>query len=448
MPPTHIDQLFDNSRFPQTGFGIIALILYFPIGFVLAFVRIFIGFHALVVLSLLPKAWWLRCLVLRVMCGVLGILVVQEHPDSRDRNARVIVVNYTTPLDRLAVELIYPCIMPSMWDLPATMMWLLGYEDMGAKQGRETLVQNAKRHCRDSPYPLLAFPEGATTNGKVGLLKFSVWPFSLDENVQPVVIRISRPSVLAVSPSVAGSWWWTDIFWFLFVPYSCFHLRVLPVVAQLEDETMQEFALRIQRFIAESMSISATPYTSADKIEHIKRQETTLDQNRRQARPNDCLPKKSATVNSEMDLLVNQVKGVLPNVPAQVIRQDLSLTKDVDLTITNILEGRVQYKAEEPGVEADRAVLPVQATHKQSTSKSTSKSPQPAVITTGSKQSAAAPATTSSSSFGRTTAERHMTFAERKKALIETARQRYLEKNSLNETTSPFPVPSRHQQAS
>lgn len=35
-----------------------------------------------------------------------------------------------------------------MWDLPAALMWLLGYEDMGAKQGRETLVQNAKRHCR------------------------------------------------------------------------------------------------------------------------------------------------------------------------------------------------------------------------------------------------------------------------------------------------------------
>jgi hypothetical protein len=35
-----------------------------------------------------------------------------------------------------------------MWDLPATLMWLLGYEDMGAKQGRETLVQNAKRHCQ------------------------------------------------------------------------------------------------------------------------------------------------------------------------------------------------------------------------------------------------------------------------------------------------------------
>lgn len=34
----------------------------------------------------------------------------------------------------------------------------------------------------------------------------------------------------------------------------------------------------------------------------------------------------------------------------------LGLTKDVDLTITNILEGKVQYKSEEPGVEADKTV--------------------------------------------------------------------------------------------
>jgi hypothetical protein len=44
-----------------------------------------------------------------------------------------------------------------------------------------------------------------------------------------------------------------------------------------------------------------------------------------------------------------------------------ALTKDVDLTITNILEGRVQYKAEEPAVEADRTSSPSQATSKPTT---------------------------------------------------------------------------------
>lgn len=71
------------------------------------------------------------------------------------------------------------------------LMWLLGYANMGAKHGRETLIRNAKTHCRSKEYsqrllvvcfisafvpasslPILAFPEGASTNGKKGLLKF------------------------------------------------------------------------------------------------------------------------------------------------------------------------------------------------------------------------------------------------------------------------------------
>ena len=35
----------------------------------------------------------------------------------------------------------------SIWDLPEILSWLLGYHDLGAKHGRETLIQNAKKHC-------------------------------------------------------------------------------------------------------------------------------------------------------------------------------------------------------------------------------------------------------------------------------------------------------------
>jgi len=36
---------------------------------------------------------------------------------------------------------------PSMWNLPSLLNCILGYDDMGAKQGRETLILNAKKHC-------------------------------------------------------------------------------------------------------------------------------------------------------------------------------------------------------------------------------------------------------------------------------------------------------------
>lgn len=54
-------------------------------------------------------------------------------------------------------------------------------------------------------------------------------------------------------------------------------IRVLPAMAQLEDETVQEFALRVQKVMAQALSVNATPYTSADKVEHIKRHAKTLE---------------------------------------------------------------------------------------------------------------------------------------------------------------------------
>ena len=55
-------------------------------------------------------------------------------------------------------------------------------------------------------------------------------------------------------------------------------------MTQLEDETMQEFAVRVQKTMAKAMSVEPTPYTSADKIEYIKRFETTQGQPHRQGK--------------------------------------------------------------------------------------------------------------------------------------------------------------------
>lgn len=226
--------MFDTKRFPPWGISVLFLVIYFPVGLVLAILRMFVGLQAFVAACVLPKTSFLRRLVLRVMCTLLGFVVVQDHLKRRDSRARILIANYTTTMDRLAVELVFPCVMPSMWDMPSLLNCILGYNDMGAKHGRETLIVSAKKHCLESRLPLLAFPEGATTNGRVGLLKFSVWPFSLDQPVQPMVIRIVRPWFTArISPSLVDSYWWTDLFWFLFVPYSCFHLQLLAAVRGL-----------------------------------------------------------------------------------------------------------------------------------------------------------------------------------------------------------------------
>ena len=56
--------------------------------------------------------------------------------------------------------------------------------------------------------------------------------------------------------------------------------RILPSTTQQEEETTHEFALRVQRMMAEALSVDATPYTSADKMEHIKRLESAAEPRR------------------------------------------------------------------------------------------------------------------------------------------------------------------------
>ena len=64
--------------------------------------------------------------ILRVMCGVLGILVTQEGAGNWSRKARVIVANYTSTLDHLAVELLVPNILVSRSTRPGfcNHLWL------------------------------------------------------------------------------------------------------------------------------------------------------------------------------------------------------------------------------------------------------------------------------------------------------------------------------------
>ncbi|ELU00555.1 hypothetical protein CAPTEDRAFT_227093 [Capitella teleta] len=400
MSSVNIEELFDEHRYP-TGLGLLSTIFYSPIGLILLILRLFIGFHALLTACILPKASKFRQSVLRTMCSVLGIFVAQTDEQNRDEEANVLVANYTSTLDHLALDLILPNVLPSVWDLPSMLMWLLGYTNMGAKQGRETLIRNAKNHCRTSSLPILAFPEGASTNGKKGLLKFSVWPFSLNRPIQPVLIQIRRPSFVKISPSVIGGRWWIDVFWFLFVPYTVFHIRFLRSV-QLNEETEEEFTVRIQQLMARELGVQPTVHTSVDKVEYMKRKLISQE-------PQVERQPQEGSGSSEIDQMCRQVLEVLPHVPANVVKRDLAMTKDVDLTITHLLEGNVEFTPLEGSIGASPAHSP-----------SPSSSPPPNKNVVAAK-------------FGKNYKDRQLSFEERKKALIESARLRYIEKHGIAE---------------
>ncbi|XP_069678256.1 lipid droplet-regulating VLDL assembly factor AUP1-like [Periplaneta americana] len=413
MSNVEVKELFDENRYPS-GWKALLLVLYTPVGLVLAGVRLLIAVQALLVALLLPQIPAVKRFVLRSLCVALGIVVKQENSTVRDENVKVLVANHISPCDHIAVHLVSGSVTPSVWELPGPLCWALGLKEFGLRQGREVLLTNIRSHFEKSTVPVLCHPEGSTTSGKVGLLKFSSWPFCLTDAIQPVAIQIWRPACSDVAASALATGIWADIFWFLFVPCTIFTLRYLPVVVKDGGESDSQFGERAAQLLAAELGIEMTQHTASDKVEYEKRY--LLEQSQ------PVIARTSST--SELQRMARQVGEVLPYVPHDVIIRDLVRTRSVDVTISNILEGVVTYV---PQMEASQSVGSVNtATEESKNIPSTSTATH--TLTNNVQGSCL---DTSSPSFARSAQERMLSFNERKARLIENARQRYIEKHGL-----------------
>ncbi|KAJ9598525.1 hypothetical protein L9F63_010796 [Diploptera punctata] len=412
MSNVEVKTLFDENRYPS-GWKALFLILYTPVGLLLATIRFLFALHVLLAASLLPQLPAVKSVILRCMCVVLGLVVKQESITGRDENLKVLVANHISPCDHVAVHLVAGSVTPSAWDLPASLGWVLGMKDLGLRQGKDSLVANIRSHFEKSTAPLLCFPEGTTTSGKVGLLKFSQWPFSLMDAIQPVTVKIWRPPIADVAASALATGIWGDIFWFLFVPFTVFSIKFLPSMAKEERESDSQIADRTAKVIASDLGIATTQHTASDKTEYEKRY--LLEQNQ----PIAVRP----TSSTELQRMARQVGEVLPYVPHNVIVRDLARTRSVDVTIANILEGVVTYTPQ-----------PVESTPLPSTSSVPETVNIPSTSTSAPSTSSSTTnlcLDTSAPSFPRSAQERMLSFNERKARLIESARQRYIEKHGL-----------------
>lgn len=157
------------SRFPS-GWKLIPLVIYLPVGIVLATIRLFIGVQAIVAAALLHKLSAFRSAVLRTMCAILGVVVIQENEEVRDESVKVIVTNHVSLFDHLAIHLVTGSISVNVWELPAFFHFAFNFKDLGTYRDKENLVQNLKSYI-SSDVTVDIQPEGAITSGKKGLLR-------------------------------------------------------------------------------------------------------------------------------------------------------------------------------------------------------------------------------------------------------------------------------------
>ncbi|XP_049777381.1 lipid droplet-regulating VLDL assembly factor AUP1-like [Schistocerca cancellata] len=389
-----VKELFRESRYPS-GLSALLLSIYSPFGLLLAVLRFLFGLQLILTSRLLPQLSIAKSKAFHIVCPLLGLLVSHENKEAKDTTSRVFVANHVTRWDALIFHLTLGCLTkPKDWGLPLWVNDLLGIKD--------DMVDERHQDSDSGTGAVLLLPEGTTTSGTKGLLKFAPCEFSA---VQPVAVKIKRPAFADVAPTLLSSSTWADLFWFLFTPYTMYTLIFLPVMRREEDEDDSAFAKRLQTEIAAALGLSATTCTAADKAEWAKRRAAEL---RRQA----AAARRALAQGTSSDLqrMVRQVAEVLPRVPHEAILRDLMRTRSVDITISNILEGQVRY---DPLPES---LSPLSSTLITS-------------IPSGASQS------TSSEScppcFPKSAQERMQSFHERKARLIENARQKYIEKHGL-----------------
>ncbi|XP_069924971.1 lipid droplet-regulating VLDL assembly factor AUP1 isoform X3 [Oryctolagus cuniculus] len=415
------ERLFDSHRLPGDGFLLLALLLYAPVGFCLLVLRLFLGIHVFLVSCALPDSV-LRRFVVRTMCAVLGLVARQEDSGLRDHRVRVLISNHVTPFDHNIVNLLTTCStfpsFPSMGFFllcllrgpqpllnspPSFVCWSRGFMEM---DGQGELVESLKRFCASTrlpPTPLLLFPEEEATNGREGLLRFSSWPFSIQDVVQPLTLQVQRP---LVSVTVSDASWVSELLWSLFVPFTVYQVRWLHPVHRHLGEGSEEFALRVQQLVAKELGQIGTRLTPADKAEHMKRQRHP------RLRPQSAQsfsPSPGPSADVQLATLAQRVKEVLPHVPLGVIQRDLARTGCVDLTITNLLEGAVAFMPED--ITEGTQSLSTAPTPKFPSSGSAT--PQPTTLT-----------------FAKSSWARQESLQERKQALYEYARRRFKERQA------------------
>lgn len=55
----------------------------------------------------------------------------------------------------------------------------------------------------------------------------------VSSEIQPIAIKIWRPANISIS--LLGSSWYSDIFWFLFLPFTVIYIQWLPILSKNEE---------------------------------------------------------------------------------------------------------------------------------------------------------------------------------------------------------------------
>jgi ancient ubiquitous protein 1 len=407
MTDSEIERLISFSRYSSYA-AVFPMFLYLPFGLVLGLIRVCIFMHICLLSYLLPSSFPFRRIILGVMLSVTGLPISVQGMLNTDVKKKILVANHVSSFDPFILAFLHPNVL--VLESPGSVKNQLkpsNTVELPSDRNRSDVLTIVKEKITATEEALLFFPERLKTNGKSSLLKFSQLPFEVDCPIQPITIQVNR-FFFDISVSTFSSSVYEDLIWCLILPVTLFKIKYLPVTERKRDETREEFAIRFQSNIAKSLGMTTSSYSHHDVKEYVKEkcalnqgpsvkhraklEELQLQDSSRQAQAKTSL-------DLEIEKMLRQVKDVLPDTPTECIIAELKRTRDVDTTITNILEGKVEYSQSNQEI--------------------------------GMPLSSPEGVSFKASKFETNASARQMSFAERKQAMLEAARIKYRSKHEL-----------------
>uniref|UniRef100_A0A915HI23 Uncharacterized protein n=1 Tax=Romanomermis culicivorax TaxID=13658 RepID=A0A915HI23_ROMCU len=305
-------QFVQTKRFTGNYLSFYALIVYSPIGILLALLRFFIAVHFFIVSAILQSYPEVRRSVSKIFYAILGIIIHEDWNENvyGDENSEVLMANHVSIFDSLVVDAIKPCITYSSSNLPKFWRYCtkktnlnMPYSD-GIALNINILAEKAKKFLKHSNRPLLFFPEFMPTNNNQILLKFVNWPFEVSDQ------------------GTIDSKWICDVFWLFFVPFTIFKVRILNLANRADWSTVDEFADGCRSVLSSRLNANAIPLSKTMLLKYKERMKEKLHQN---------------SVKLDLNCPVHKIKAIVPEADLNFIREELEKTENFDLTLLKVL---------------------------------------------------------------------------------------------------------------
>jgi len=270
-----LEDLFNYGRIKEESplWHKVAFLFFYLIPFGLGvFLARLVGFLMLCISVLVLPRWLgdkINITLLQLNCGVF---LKHNHKGRLCDEPYIIAGNHLTDWDAMLMWLV----MPRFHTLTAAHLKVIPivgkvYAKLNSifvsptPEGRAEVKARVNDIIKNDRHPILIFPEGGLTNGKVGTMMYHRFVFSLDVAIVPLAITLKNPWPVEID--YLGSTWFRNFVWFLLVPFHVFEYHYLPVQKRNEGETAEEFALRVQQLTCDYLRIQPTQHSYGQKKE-------------------------------------------------------------------------------------------------------------------------------------------------------------------------------------